>query len=99
MREPEWVYVQRRQRAAVAAAMVVGAIAMLIVFGTTALGGFDLDGKDPVALDKPDVDQILAREERKTDAEKQRKAERREQRAEQEKEQERREKAKRKRER
>jgi hypothetical protein len=80
--EPEWVYRQRRQRAAVAAAMVIGAIAMLIVFGSSVSDGFDLDGRSPVAIDKPDVDEILEREKRQIEAEKQRKLERREARAE-----------------
>ena len=82
MRQPEWVYRQRRQRAAVGFAMVVGAIAMLVVFGPALGGGFDLDGRSPVALDRPDPDEILAREQRQIEAEKRRKAERREARAE-----------------
>lgn len=85
MSEPEWVYRQRRQRAAVAAAMVIGAIAMLIVFGSSVSDGFDLDGRSRVAIDKPDVDEILEREKRQVEAEKQRKIERRETRAEQRK--------------
>jgi outer membrane biosynthesis protein TonB len=80
--EPEWVYRQRRQRAAVAVAMVFGAIAMLVVFGPALSGGFDLDGRSHVAIDQPDPDKILAREQREIEAAKQRKAERREERAE-----------------
>jgi hypothetical protein len=82
MREPEWVYRQRRQRAAVAVAMVIGAIAMLVTFGPALGGGFDLDGRSPTPLDRPDPDEILAREQRQLEAEKQRRAERREERAE-----------------
>jgi hypothetical protein len=82
MSEPEWVYRQRRQRAVVALAMVIGAIVMLVVLGSSVSGGFDLDGPSPVAIDKPDPDAILAREQRQIEAEKKRKAERREARAE-----------------
>ena len=82
MSEPEWVYRQRRQRAVVALAMVAGAIVMLVVLGSSISGGFDLDGPSPVAIDKPDPDAILAREQRQIEAEKRRKAERREGRAE-----------------
>ena len=35
MNEPEWVYAQRRQRAAVAVAMVIGAIVMIALFAST----------------------------------------------------------------
>jgi hypothetical protein len=62
--------------------MVIGAIAMVITLGSTVSDGFDLDGPSPVAIDKPDVDQILAREQKQIEAEKQRKLERREARAE-----------------
>ncbi len=82
MSEPEWVYRQRRQRAAVAVAMVIGAIVMVITVGSTVSDGFDLDGPSPVAIDKPDVDEILAREKKQIEAAKQRKLERREARAE-----------------
>jgi hypothetical protein len=82
MSEPEWVYRQRRQRAVAALAMVIGAIIMLVVLGSSVSGGFDLDGPSPVAIDKPDPDAILAREQRQIEAQKKRKAERREARAE-----------------
>ena len=82
MREPEWVYRQRRQRAAVALVMAIAGIAWLFAVGPAFIGGFDLDGRSHVALDKPNVDEILARERRQIEAEKKRKAERRENRAE-----------------
>ena len=82
MREPEWVYRQRRQRAAVALVMAVAGLAWLFAVGPAFIGGFDLDGRSRVALDKPDVDEILARERRQIEAEKQRKAARRDARAE-----------------
>jgi hypothetical protein len=84
MSEPEWVYRQRRQRAAVALAMVVGLIAIIAVFGPALAGGLsiDLGGRERVAIDKPDVDEILAREQRQIDAQKKRKSERRQARAE-----------------
>jgi len=82
MSEPEWIYRQRRQRAVVAVAMAIGAVVMLVVLGSSISGGFDLDGPSPVAIDKPDPDEILAREQRQIEAEKRRKGERREARAE-----------------
>jgi hypothetical protein len=82
MREPDWVYKQRRQRAAVALALVVGSIAMLSTFGPAITGGLNLGGNAHTPIDRPDVDEILAREQRQIEAEKRRKADRREERAE-----------------
>ena len=62
--------------------MAIAGIAWLFSVGAAFIGGFDLDGRSHVALDKPDVDEILARERRQMEAEKQRKAERREARTE-----------------
>src|SRR3954471_17507072 len=85
MSEPQWVYRQRRQRAAVAVVRVIGAIAMAIVIGPALSGGLDLGGlggRPRVAIDKPDPDAILAREQRQIGAANQRKADRRQARAE-----------------
>jgi outer membrane biosynthesis protein TonB len=80
--EPDWVYRQRRQRAAVLAAMVVGAITMVVVLASTLSGGFsvDLGGRNGKPIAMPDPDVVLAREKRQIDAQKQRKIERRQQR-------------------
>ena len=88
MNEPEWVYAQRRQRAAVAGAMVVGAIVMIALFASTLASGLqiDLDGPSPKRIAAPDVDEVLAREQRVIDARNERKTERRQQREEREKE-------------
>jgi sRNA-binding protein len=77
--EPEWVYAQRRRRAAVAFALFVSGIAFAIVLLTTASGGFDLDGSDRGPLAQPDAEEVLRREREQLAAEKrEREAERRE---------------------
>src|SRR3954453_8406305 len=77
MSEPDWVYRQRRVRAMVALAMAIGAIVMVVVVGSSLSKGIDLDGPTPVAIKKPNTDEILAREQRQIEAQKGRKAARR----------------------
>lgn len=90
MREPDWVYRQRRQRAAAVLVMVIGAIVTIGVLGSTVGGGFDpelpveIDETKRVAIDRPDTDQILARERQQVEATKERKRERRARRAQRE---------------
>ena len=83
MREPDWVYRQRRQRAAAIVAIAVGFVLLVSLFGSALGGGvgIDVDDSDPVAIDRPDTDVILAREKKQIDALKERKRERRARRA------------------
>src|SRR3712207_5444868 len=82
MREPDWVYKQRRQRAVAVVVMLIGAFIFVGVLGSTFSGGFDADlpvdlkDKTPrVAIDRPDTDQVLAREKRQKAEDRRRKTE------------------------
>ena len=80
--EPQWVYAQRRRRAAVAFALFVAGIAFAIVLLTTASGGFDIDGSERRSLSQPDAEEVLRREREQIAAEKREREEQRRERAE-----------------